>query len=100
MKRRTGRDTCCNTCLLNGKCPRGAHCGGDGIECYDSHGKLYCLVCRSYKPKQPDGQVPDWLKKVAKEMKGKTITLKQMRKRLSKCKTSLSDEIIKERDED
>jgi len=43
--------------------------------------------------------VPDWIKKVAKEMKGKTITLKQMRKRLSKCKTSLSDEIIKERDE-
>jgi len=50
--------------------------------------------------KREDGQVPDWLKKLAKSLKGKTITLKQMRKGLSKCKTSLSDEIIKERDED
>lgn len=52
------------------------------------------------KPKRKEGEVPDWIKWLAKELKGKTITVERMRKILSKCKTSLSDEIIKERDED
>lgn len=46
--------------------------------------------------KPEEGAVPEWLKKVAAESKGKILSLEEMRKILSKC-SSLSDEIFRER---
>ena len=50
--------------------------------------------------KIPKGEVPAWIMNLYKSSKGKVITLDECRKILSKCKTSLSDEIIRERDEE